>query len=382
MRTDEILAVTKRIFRDLANDKRTLVVIIVAPIFTMTLYGVAVGNYVSDVPVVVVNKDQGYVHSSSNVTDNISNKIIANLNTTVLKVQYADDVSDAVDRVKHGEASAIIIFPKDLSRNVYTWGGNQSSSEGNTIKVMGDSSSVVVSDTVIYCVNNALLKTVQDAVKKVPINIAPGDPIYGENIKPINLSFPGMITFSIFVLVTTLTSISIIEERTSGTLSRIFASPLKETEMILGYAIPFSIIGILQAVILLIIGISVFNVIIVGNMIAVFAVASLLAIVSVSLGILLSSTARRLMHVTIGTPFIFLIVFLLSGIYFPLQQTPSLIRPLSYVLPPTYAVDALRSVILKGGGVDMIGNDILALCAFATIFLALAAWSLKFRKGN
>jgi ABC-2 type transport system permease protein len=45
-------------------------------------------------------------------------------------------------------------------------------------------------------------------------------------------------------------------------------------------------------------------------------------------------------------------------------------------------VDALRSVILKGGGLDMIWNDILALCAFAMIFLALAAWSLKMRKGK
>lgn len=382
MRTDEVLAVTKRIFRDLVNDKHILVVIFAIPIIIMTLYGVAVGNYVSDVPVVVVNKDEGYIHSSSNVTDNISNKIIANLNTTVLKIQYADDVSDAVDRVKHGEASAIIIFPKDLSRNVYTWGGNQSSSEGNTIRVMVDSSCADYSDAVIYSVNNALLKTVQDAVKKVPINIATGDPIYGENIKPINLSFPGMITFSIFILITTITTISIVEERGSGTLSRILASPLKETEMILGYAVPFSIIGILQAAILLIVGISAFNVIIVGNIIAVFAVASLLAIVSVSLGILLSSTARRIIQVTITTPFIFLLVFLLSGIYFPLQQIPSLLRPLSYVLPPTYAEDALRSVILKGGGLDMIGNDILALCAFAMIFLALATWSLKMRKGK
>lgn len=381
MRPDEIRAVTKRIFRDLVNDKRTLVVIFVTPIVTMTLYGVAIGNYVSDVPVVVVNKDEGYIHSPSNVTDNISNKIIANLNTTLLKVQYADNVSDAVDRVKRGEASAVIIFPKELSRNVYTWSGNQSS-EGNTIKVMVDSSSVVVSDAVIYAVNNALLKTVQDAVKKVPINIAPGDPIYGEKIKPINLSFPGMITFSIFILITTLTTISVVEERASGTLSRILASPLKETELILGYAIPFSSIGILQAVLLLIVGILAFNITIVGSVIAVFVVASLLAIVSVSLGILLSSTARRLIHITVATPFIFLIVFLLSGIYFPLQQTPPPLRPLSYILPPTYAVDALRSVILKGGGLDMIWNDILALCAFAMIFLALAAWSLKMRKGK
>lgn len=247
---------------------------------------------------------------------------------------------------------------------------------------MVDSSSAVVSDVVIYSLNDALLKALQDAVKKVRINVAPPEPIYGEKIRPINVAFPGMMTFSIFILVTTLTTMTVVEERTSGTLNRILASPLKETEMIVGYAIPFSVIGIVQSVILLTVGILVFNITIVGNLMAVFVVASLLAIVSVSLGILLSSTARRLIHVTLGTPFIFLIVFLLSGIYFPIEQTPSPIRPLSYILPPTYAADALRSVILRGGGLVMIWTDILALCAFAITFLALAAWSLKMRKGK
>lgn len=102
MRPDEIRAVTKRISRDLVNDKRILIVIFVTPIFTMLVYGIGAGNYISDVPVVVVNKDEGYVHASLNVSDNISNKIVTNLNKTVLKLQYADDVSDAIGRVKHG----------------------------------------------------------------------------------------------------------------------------------------------------------------------------------------------------------------------------------------------------------------------------------------
>jgi ABC-2 type transport system permease protein len=381
LQLDRVLVVTRRVFVDLINDKRTLIVMFLTPIITMAIFGVAFGNYVADVPVIVVNKDEGYLRPSSNASDNISNKIIANLDTRVVKVNYSDNENEAIGRVKHGEAFAVIVFPEQFTRSVYTWTGNQSSSEGNTIKVIVDRSSVIVSDAVKNSVNDALLKTVEGAVKKTPINIDTGDTIYGQKIKPIDLSFPGVMTYVLFVMTTGLTIISLVEERTSGTLNRILASPLRESETVLGYTISYSFIAVAQAALFLTVGVMIFNVTIIGNVMLVFAVSALLAIVSQSLGILLSSTAKRLIHVSITAPFVFLVVLLLSGVYFPVQQIPSPLRPWSYVLPPTYAVDAMRSVILNGWGLDVIWHDILALCAFAVIFLTLATWSLKVRKG-
>ena len=381
MRLDRIVVVTTRVLRDLINDKRTLAIIFITPIVTMALFGFAFGNCVSDVPVIVVNKDVGFSRVSSHTADSISNKIIANLDPKVVKVTYSDNVNEAIDRVKHGEAYAVIVFPEQFSRSVYTFPGNQSSS-GATIKVMVDKSNVDVSEAINGTVNDALFKTVQGVAKKSPVDIDTGDPIYGGNMKLIDFSVPGMMTFSLFVLTTGLAMISFVEERTSGTLNRIFASPLSESETVVGYAIPFSIIGAMTSVILIVVGILAFHITIIGNVLIVFAIASLLAIVSQSLGILLSSTARRMIHVSLTAPFLFLVVFLLSGIIFPVQAIPYPLRPVSYILPPTYAVDAFRAVILKGGGLDMIWTDVLALCAFAVIFLALATWSLKMRKGR
>jgi len=381
LRLDRIVVVTTRVLRDLINDKRTLAIIFITPIVTMALFGFAFGNCVSDVPVIVVNKDVGFSRVSSHTADSISNKIIANLDPKVVKVTYSDNVNEAIDRVKHGEAYAVIVFPEQFSRSVYTFPGNQSSS-GATIKVMVDKSNVDVSEAINGTVNDALFKTVQGVAKKSPVDIDTGDPIYGGNMKLIDFSVPGMMTFSLFVLTTGLAMISFVEERTSGTLNRIFASPLSESETVVGYAIPFSIIGAMTSVILIVVGILAFHITIIGNVLIVFAIASLLAIVSQSLGILLSSTARRMIHVSLTAPFLFLVVFLLSGIIFPVQAIPYPLRPVSYILPPTYAVDAFRAVILKGGGLDMIWTDVLALCAFAVIFLALATWSLKMRKGG
>lgn len=350
----------------------------------MVLLGVAVGTYLSDVSVIVVNKDQGYLAPGSNTVDNISAQIIANMGTKTVKVKYADDVSEAIDQVKHGEALAVVVFPPDFTKNILTFSTNQSSSsEGNSIKVMVDKSSFVVSDAVKDSINDAVYKTVQDAVKKSPVTIDTGEnPIYGNVGKPQDFMIPGLMIFSVFLMTASLTTISLVEERGSGTLSRIFATPLLESEAVLGYTIAFSFIGILQSTLLLAIGILGFNFTVAGSVILIFVIISLLAVVSQSLGILLSSTAKRPIQVSLTVPIVVLIVLLVSGVTFPLQQIPSQLRPISYLLPTTYAADAVRSVALRGEGLGLIWGDLLALCAFAIIFLTFAIWSLKIRKSD
>jgi ABC-2 type transport system permease protein len=119
---------------------------------------------------------------------------------------------------------------------------------------------------------------------------------------------------------------------------------------------------------------------VVGNVLLAFLVVALLAVVSQALGILLSSLAKREGQAVQFIPFIILPVFLLSGVFWPIEAIPAWLRPLSYLVPPTYAVDACRAVILKGWGLDKIWIDVAVLVAFAALFLVMAALSLKRKK--
>ena len=110
-------------------------------------------------------------------------------------------------------------------------------------------------------------------------------------------------------------------------------------------------------------------------------VIALLAVVSQALGIMLSSLAKRESQVIQFLPFVLLPTFLLAGIFWPLEAIPSWLRPFSYLVPPTYAVDACRSVMLRGWGLGRIWIDIVALMGFAVAFLAFATESLRVRKG-
>jgi ABC-2 type transport system permease protein len=70
-------------------------------------------------------------------------------------------------------------------------------------------------------------------------------------------------------------------------------------------------------------------------------------------------------------------VLIMSGIIWPIEAIPNWLRVISYLLPPTYAVDAIRSVMLRGWGLDKIWLDVLVLFMFGVVFLMLATWYLK-----
>ncbi len=369
-------AVTKRVFRDIRNDKRTLALMFIAPIFAMFVFGVAFSGDVTNVNVIIVNHDQGL--QTPNGTISLSNNIISNLNTSVLNIQYMDDENAAVNQVEEGKDYAVIIFPENFTQNAYRSLDNPSSGLNTQITIRDDESIPNIKTAIQGNVESAIATTIQNQGIKSPVSIN-SDAIYGANAQFIDFFVPGIMAFVVYLLTTLLTLLAFVGERTSGTLGRLLSTPLRESEIVSGYAFAFGIIGTIQAAFLLIIAILVFKIIVVGNVLLAFLVIALLAIVSQALGILLSSLAKREGQAVQFIPFIILPVFLLSGIFWPIQAIPTWLRPFSYLVPATYAVDANRAVFLKGWGLDKIWPDILALIIFAIIFLLLAILYLKRR---
>ncbi len=374
-------SVTKRIFRGLRNDKRTIGLMFIAPIIAMFVFGLAFSGDVKNVNVVVVNQDEGYQIPPAPVPVSISKMIIGNFNKDVMKIDYVATEEEGVRRVEKGGAYAVIIFPGNFTRDIYGKIQNPSLPIGTTIQVRLDKSNVNVANAITKAVSDAVLKTIKDIGNAAPVTVDADNAIYGKGAKFMDFFVPGIMAFVVFLLTTLLTLISFVGERSSGNLERLQATPLRESEIVIGYAIAFSIIGMLQTIVLLTIGVLVFNIMIVGNIFLAFLVIALLAVVSLSLGILLSSLAKREAQAIQFFPLIVLPTFLLAGIFWPVEAIPSWLRPFSYIIPPSYAVDAIRSVMLRGWGAGGIWVDLVALFGFAVAFLSLAVWSLQRGRG-
>ncbi len=380
MNLRRILAVTKRVFRDIKNDRRTIGLMLIAPIFAMFVFGLAFSGNVENIHVVVVNHDQGFqISGAGNVS--FSDKIVSNFDKKILDIEYMDDEDKAIGKIEEGSAYAVIIFPENFTKDAYLGikGLNSSSTPPTQIMIKDDESIVNIKNAIMRAVQDAITKTMENEGINFPVKVSQ-DAIYAKNADFIDSFVPGIMAFVVFLLATLLTLLAFVGERISGTLDRLMATPLKESEIVLGYALAFGIIGTIQAALLVAVAILVFNIMIVGNVFLAFFVVALLAVVSQALGILLSSFAKREGQVVQFMPFIILPAFLLSGVFWPIEAIPRWLKPFSYMVPPTYAVDACRAVMLKGWGIFKIWPDIIALVIFAVFFLIVAIWSLKRRK--
>lgn len=375
MNIKRTLNVTKRVFRDIKNDKRTIGLIFLAPIFAMFIFGLAFSGEVKDVNIGVVNHDPGFV-TPNGENLSLSNKIIANIDPSVLNIKYYKNEEEAVNQVKDGKSYGVIIFPENFTQDAFLGFTNPSLNKSTQITIKADESVVNVKNAIMGTISDSIDTTVKEEGIKSPVTVN-SDPVYGKDATFIDFFVPGIMAFVVYLLTTLLTLLAFVGERTSGTLDRLLSTPLRESEIVGGYGLAFGIIGTLQAAFLLTVAIFAFNIMIVGNVILAFIIVALLAVVSQSLGILLSSLAKREAQAIQFIPFVILPVFLLSGVFWPVEAIPIWLRPISYLVPPTYAVDACRGVMLKGWGFAQIWSDFLALILFAVFFLLLATWSLK-----
>jgi ABC-2 type transport system permease protein len=184
---------------------------------------------------------------------------------------------------------------------------------------------------------------------------------------------PAFIGFFVFFFVFLLTCISFLRERVAGTLERLQATPIRPHEIIIGYMLGFLVFGLLQGVITLLFTVLVLDIHYAGNLLNIFIVEALLVVLSVNLGILLSTFAQNEFQVMQFIPLIVVSQGLLGGVIWNVDDLPGWLQPFSKVMPLTYSTEALRSVMIKGETLLDVADLLLVVVAFAAGVLVLAA---------
>lgn len=177
----------------------------------------------------------------------------------------------------------------------------------------------------------------------------------------------------LFVILFTyvLSAVGVLRERSQGTLERLRASPATTTETVLGYLGGFLVFGIVQSVIVLIFLVGVLGIHHSGNLALVLLVQILLVITGVALGLVFSTISANELQAVQMIPLIIVPQVLMSGVIWPVAALPVVLKQLAYVLPLTYAVDALRGVMIRGAGFRGIALDLTVLCGVALLLLGV-----------
>ncbi len=203
----------------------------------------------------------------------------------------------------------------------------------------------------------------------------------GAQFDPLDYFAPALVPTFAFLFVFLLTSVSFLRERTQGTLERLMASPLSRLELVLGYMGGFGLFAVVQSAVILLFAVFVLRIHYVGNLGIVFLVQAILTVLAVNLGVLLSGFARNEFQAVQFMPMVVFPQALLAGVFWPVNDLPVGLRLVAQALPLTYANEALREVMIRGAGLQSAAvlRDLLVLTAFAGLFLALAAMTLRRR---
>lgn len=362
MSPHRVAAITRRLLQGFRRDRRTLALLFVAPIVILGLLGYLMRN--SAVPAVgIANEDQGPLGSA------VASALEKSKSITVSTVLASD--GDA--KLKDGSLVAYIVFPQDFTQTASTGvispevhlEGSQPSSAAPVLE--------------------ALQSALGSAASQSPasIRVAPKvSYLYGgPSLDTLDYFGAAAIGLIVFFLVFVITIVSFLNERSQGTLERLMASPLRRGEIVLGYMAGFTLVALVQSIEVLVFCLAVLQVHNDGNVFLIFGIEALMAIVAVNLGIFLSMFARTEFQAVQFIPLVIVPQFLLSGILFPVSSEPQVLQWLSNVLPLTYAVDALRNVMLKGADVTWpsLQLDIGVVAGFVVLLIVAGTTTLRRR---
>ncbi|MGZ5315648.1 MAG: ABC transporter permease [Solirubrobacterales bacterium] len=186
----------------------------------------------------------------------------------------------------------------------------------------------------------------------------------------------GMFPFITMFLVT---SITMLRERTTGTLERLMTMPLAKIDLLAGYGIAFALVAAVQATITASVAFGLLDLDVEGSAVAVVALAVANAVLGMSLGLLVSAFATTEFQAVQFMPAFVLPQMLLCGLFVPREQMSAALEAASYAMPLTYAFDALDRVATDGSLGAEGRVDVAVVLGVTLLALALGAATLRRR---
>lgn len=381
-----VMAIVKRIANQFRRDKRTLALMFIAPLILITLI-----NYLFDGD--AVNPKVG--------VEGVSTEMVKQLKDTDITVKEYDSVANVKDTITSDKLDGFII------------------QDGSDVKLTFENSDPGVSKQIQMKLQAALMAEQKDAMKQLGASMQEASVkiqqslgafakqyeaqtgqklelpsldlnvphqqqlsistayIYGDaDTTFFDTIGPIFIGFFVFFFVFLIAGISFLRERTTGTLERLMATPIKRWELETGYLLGFGIFALAQSVIVALYSIHVLNMVQLGSIWYVLLITLLLAMVALTLGILLSTFANNEFQIVQFIPIVIVPQVLFCGI-FPLEGMADWLQWIAHIMPLYYGADALTSIMVKGEGFASFATDFYILVGFALVFMILNIFALK-----
>jgi ABC-2 type transport system permease protein len=368
------MAVLKKEFLHIRRDRASLMMAVAMPLVMLLIFGYAINTDVEHLPTVVWDQAQ---------TADSRELIAAIRNTQYLDPDnFIQGYGEIVGYLDSGKARAAVIIPPDYGKKIQ--GRKQAS-----VQVLVDGSDPTVARAAMSAVQmlglNKSLQLQSERLAVLGTATGPEMPLnletrvwYNPDMKSMVFNIPALIGLILQNVIAILTSFSIVREKERGTMEQLVVTPIRSLELLLGKLLPFVFIGFISMSLILATGMFWFGVVPSGSIPLLFLLSTIFLVTILAVGLFISSIARTQLQAMQMTFVLLLPSILLSGFIFPRETMPKLLQIMGGLFPLTYFLEIVRGIFLKGVGIQYLWQDTLALCAFAIVFVAIAA--AKFKK--
>lgn len=360
--------VARKEFVHLVRDRGTLFFALFVPILQLFVFGFAINTNVRQIPTVVF--DQSMSQRSRELIQRFANSDAFQIR------KYAASDDELYGEMRAARAQAGIKIPYDFAERM-------TSGRNVTVQILVDGSDSTVSGYAVQVFNGIMLLENQRLAGLGMRQLVEGRPtvLYNPATRSPNFFIPGLIAVLVQIMVIVLVALSVVRERERGTLEQLLLTPVQPLGLMVGKAIPYGALGLLEVCTILTIMRSVFQVPIHGNVLVLLLLTLPQLGAVLGLGLLISTRASsqaEAFQLAMGTmlPSIFL-----SGYIFPVNNMPLIFQWLSALIPTTYYIQIVRGVVLRGAGLPELWRNgaILLLMAIVLMSLAARAFQKKIR---
>ncbi len=341
------------------RDPRTLVILFLMPLLQLIIFGYAMNMELRKVPIVIV--------------DNATNSASRDLSRRFDNTQYFQVVSFS-DRhlnpdklFRDRTAMATLVIPAGFMNSTCDLLLQIDAGDPNNAQMI---QSYVTAIVLQGSTSESLGIGVKTRI------------MFNPDLKSSYFFVPGLIAMILVMICALLTSISISREKELGTMEQILVSPISATEVLLGKVLPYIALGLLDALLILAVGMGLFQVPFIGNFLVFLGFTFLYVLCALCLGLLVSTIAQTQQAAMMMALAITLLpTLLLSGFMFPIASMPPILQKLTYIVPARYYLQIIRGIMLKGNSIAQLYQAGLILAGMSLFTLIVAAKRFKLRLG-
>ncbi|HEX2992539.1 MAG TPA: ABC transporter permease [Anaerolineales bacterium] len=368
-----LISIIRKEFIQIFRDPRTLAMIVVIPIMQLFLLGYSATNDVRNVPLAVLDRSRS--EESRALLDSYRA-------ADYFRIAYVvDSESEIEELIFAGKARAAVIIPPDYAQRL-----NHGDAQIAFILDGSDPTSASTALSASQLIGQAHSTGIlAQKFERSGMSLRVQPPVdvrttvwFNPDLISAHFMIPGVIGMILYAIAAILTASSVVRERERGTIEQLIVTPIRPWELIVGKLMPYVVLGFFNTIEVLAVGHWWFGVPIRGDLGLIILLSGVFLVTGLGIGLLASTIANTQQEAMLTVWMTLLPSIFLSGFFFPLEAMPKVLQWFSYLMPLRYYLVIIRSLLLKGVGLEMIRLDVFAMTLFAVGIMTLAA--LRFRK--